>query len=291
MDGQRFEALTRSLAGGMSRRGVVRGLAAGIAAAAAGLSGLGGAEARQRCRLYNEICRKHGDCCDFNCGPKDNTGRRRCGFCPNGGEVCGDECCGEGQACIDGACCDNPCGGDGSDVICCGAGETCNFEFFDEGVVVSCCPEGSSCPATESCCAETETCTTTGCCESASACESPAGNVFCCPAGLGCTDNGCVGACEHSSCSDTVQCITGRTCCDGCCLDLEGDEENCGACGNICPQGTVCCSGSCVDPSNDPQNCGGCGNECGFYVGSQQCPFLCINSVCSTTQHACNQPG
>src|SRR5262245_56628027 len=50
--------------------------------------------------------------------------------------------------------------------------------------------------------------------------------------------------------------------CSGRCADLFIDEENCGACGNVCPAGTICCFGGCVDAESDFYNCGTCGHRC-----------------------------
>ena len=47
-----------------------------------------------------------------------------------------------------------------------------------------------------------------------------------------------------------------------------------------CPMGTVTCNGICVDLLNDPANCGACGNACSF---------ICIGGVCSFLQ-ACLSP-
>jgi hypothetical protein len=50
MDDHHFDHVIRTLAGGANRRGVLRGLAGGVALAAAGLTGLGGTEAKGRCK-------------------------------------------------------------------------------------------------------------------------------------------------------------------------------------------------------------------------------------------------
>ena len=81
-------------------------------------------------------------------------------------------------------------------------------------------------------------------------------------------------------------CPTGTSDCRGICLDLQNDVNNCGTCGNVCPEGQpgfvpgcaagncffmrerACpegqafCNDVCVDPQTDPANCGLCGNAC-----------------------------
>jgi hypothetical protein len=111
---------------------------------------------------------------------------------------------------------------------------------------------------------------------------------------------GYVGA-QSTAAQDT--CDEGLTTCDGECVDLMTDLENCGACGSVCESGLVavnCIQGQCVrvscpaalpmycgelgendpnyvdnciDPLTDPNNCGACGNVCASGV--------CADSVCA----------
>jgi hypothetical protein len=59
------------------------------------------------------------------------------------------------------------------------------------------------------------------------------------------------------------------------CIDLMGEEANCGECDLTCPSGISCdagicacpgeamaCDAQCVDVLTDSTNCGGCGNDC-----------------------------
>ncbi len=83
-----------------------------------------------------------------------------------------------------------------------------------------------------------------------------------------------------------VVCPTGTTDCGGICVDLQTDVDNCGTCGNVCPEGQLgfvrgcaagncffmreracaeglsSCNGVCVDRQTDSANCGVCGNVC-----------------------------
>ena len=40
-------------------------------------------------------------------------------------------------------------------------------------------------------------------------------------------------------------CPPGQTLCSGVCKNLNTDPDNCGSCGNVCPQGDVCSGGVC----------------------------------------------
>ena len=81
--------------------------------------------------------------------------------------------------------------------------------------------------------------------------------------------------------------------CDGSCVELMSDPDNCGGCGNQCPPTAGCidgqceapcqdgggslCGATCVDLSSDQNNCGMCGNAC---VGLQ----LCVGGSCEDAQ-------
>ena len=72
-------------------------------------------------------------------------------------------------------------------------------------------------------------------------------------------------------------CPSGRTLCNGLCLNLRTERTNCGACGRACEVGQLCvagecrpdcvgglidCGGACINPASDPMHCGRCGNAC-----------------------------
>ena len=72
-------------------------------------------------------------------------------------------------------------------------------------------------------------------------------------------------------------CDIGTSECADECVNLDFDNQNCGACGVECAPDELCafgtcegtcdaplveCDGVCVDPSSDPFNCGACGNVC-----------------------------
>lgn len=75
-----------------------------------------------------------------------------------------------------------------------------------------------------------------------------------------------------------VRCYFDFTNCDGQCVNITNDTQNCGTCGNTCADGEPCgpagsgvcgcpptmtaCGGLCYSLWVDPQNCGSCGYAC-----------------------------
>lgn len=100
----------------------------------------------------------------------------------------------------------------------------------------------------------------------------------------------------HATC-----CFEQQDCCDGACVELDSDSENCGHCGRVCGPGDLCIGGDCVpstpcpsgkdycpyrgclDLKTDLGNCGACGNFCIATVGGRR---TCVNGQC-----ACADPG
>jgi hypothetical protein len=60
-----------------------------------------------------------------------------------------------------------------------------------------------------------------------------------CPSGTSCSAGKCV-------------CKTGLTSCNGTCVDLQTDLNNCGQCFNSCGSGLACSAGQCVCTANTP---------------------------------------
>jgi len=63
-------------------------------------------------------------------------------------------------------------------------------------------------------------------------------------------------------CESDDQCPEGYNCCDGVCIDIQLDPENCGGCGIACSENENCCGGICTDLKSDINNCGDCGVHC-----------------------------
>jgi len=58
-----------------------------------------------------------------------------------------------------------------------------------------------------------------------------------CPPGHSCVDGACT--CGGATCTDT------QACCGGACLEVDQDDNNCGACGNVCGAGKICFANEC----------------------------------------------
>jgi|SRR5215204_461877 len=108
-----------------------------------------------------------------------------------------------------------------------------------------------------------------------------------CPSGVRCRGECCP---ETATCVQGAgggcTCPAGQIACNNACVP--SDDNNCGACGNVCSGGQVCvngscgcpsgltdCNGTCVDTTTDPFNCGTCGNQC----GANQ-PPCCLGGTC-----------
>lgn len=100
----------------------------------------------------------------------------------------------------------------------------------------------------------------------------------------------CDASCGWGAC----ECGSGFGLCQGTCLDLRSDGNNCGACGARCGAGTRCAGGTCVsvcsseqtwcgactDLQSDSANCGACGAKCapGTRCSGGSCSAICTGS-------------
>ncbi len=94
---------------------------------------------------------------------------------------------------------------------------------------------------------------------------------------------------------DTNFCADGESTCDGVCVDLNTDTNNCGECGNTCDDGETCndgeclldcvggttsCDNVCANLDTDADNCGACGSACdsGEACNDGECFVECSGS-------------
>jgi RHS repeat-associated protein len=112
-------------------------------------------------------------------------------------------------------------------------------------------------------------------------------------------------------------CPDGQTSCNGICVDMQSDANNCGACGSICGSGQGCQGGGCkilscpgqsgdcdgkpgngceINLASDPANCGACGHACatGAVCNAATCVATCTGPStqacgnCGTQSRTCN---
>src|SRR5262245_55071311 len=101
----------------------------------------------------------------------------------------------------------------------------------------------------------------------------------------------CVSACDQ----DVSPCSSGRTNCEGRCVDLNTDSINCGSCGNICPTGANaapgCYAGKCTIAAcvRGFANCDGDPlNGCEGRLGACNCSMGFAD--CHNPQDGCDTP-
>jgi len=70
--------------------------------------------------------------------------------------------------------------------------------------------------------------------------------------------------CDPESGFCTSLCGANTLCqeCNGECVDVKTDFNNCGSCDRKCVPRATCCDKHCVDTGDDPKNCGNCGHAC-----------------------------
>ncbi len=297
MDDRRFDVLTKALAGGSSRRSILKGLLGfGGALTTAGVVGVDAA--RRPAPTPKPV----------SCPGQQFWDGAEC-VCPNDLFECGPDCCGSSEQCCDNACCPY-----GSVCIaeeqCCPVGRVC--PSYPSG---SCCPNGTlCCPSGDSCfdpaggCCDTSDCPTDDCnpvscennvcvyqpltdgtdCGDCAACSGgvcvSTCNGTCCPADDACVDLANGGCCSVDDCP--ARDCHSVTCEEHICVYQSfadgtdcGDCQECtgGACTYQCATGETCCTGTdtCVDLEN-----GGC-------CGDADCPPDPAPCVATCSDHQC----
>ena len=98
MDGGRFDALARGLAGKRSRRATLRLAVAGLIGGALGSVGRS-REAAAACTKFGQKCESGTECCTGYCAGRGTKQRGHC-TCPPEATRCGSGCCAGGQECV-----------------------------------------------------------------------------------------------------------------------------------------------------------------------------------------------
>lgn len=170
----------------------------------------------------------------------------------------------------------------------CGAGQYCSVNACVMG-----CKDNADCKGGQQCNTGTHQCV--ACVDDAAcgfgqvclnnACVAGCTPQHACPGGLGCCNNGCVKlASDNNNCGACGNvCGMGSACCGGVCISLQ-TVSNCGACGAACGPNQGCCGGACVT-LNDPNNCGACGNVC--KMGNGCCGGICVSIQTPSNCGAC----
>ncbi len=258
------------------------------------------------CDICDNECGLCEDCDDEDCTPPDccpnpegpggicvntDTDPLNCGGC--------DAACftNLSNACVDGECvCGNEPECSGGETCCRGegGGATRCIDTDTDPLHCGACDEACLIPLNP--CLSVE-CQGGQCVEVGAAdgtpCELEGDPGVCCAAGSSVT---CVVGTE---CCSNAQCDSGEACCEGQCIDVEDDPNNCGGCDVICLTPTnpcltnECIEGGCVDGTLSD------GTECAFVDdtgvccasgGTSTCVFgaeCCTDAQCGTGQSCC----
>lgn len=320
MDGSRFDEIAKALATGVSRRSVLRGLAAGATAAVMGLvrGQPRGAEAEglpracgatpqdlQSCiqfaddifKICNKGCTKEPShektACYGNCASIHILHLNRCQDastpCPPGTVCSNDLCCPDGEVGCGGACVDTTT----DPANCGGCGTVCDdCSTCQDGTCVSSCGPCQFCQGG----LLGHFCDDVVCQDPCQACDQVSG--VCepkeCPTGRQCFEGYCVCEmpCPEGQTQDpetcACECSAGTDCGDGRCIDTNTDSANCGSCGTACGEGETCSGGSCVSsgcapiscPEGQTQNPETCQCECSGFQDGCAAHEVCQEGAC-----------
>jgi len=142
MDGQRFDALTRSLVDGTTRRRVLRTVGGTLIGGIVAAIGSREVVAKATCRADGNRCSRGDQCCGGGCCVGVCTSLYRdsgnCGAC---GHACAAD-----QICASNRCCAAP------NATCTTDTECCGFSCVDGRC---CAPSGSECSSLYDCCSGT----------------------------------------------------------------------------------------------------------------------------------------
>jgi hypothetical protein len=307
VDGDRFDALARSLAVPRPRRAFLKGVAGGAVGGLLVLIGRDEASADD-CKRTGKQCKKGIQCCSGNCVPSPSGSKSTAGSdsicCPAGqvqyptGACCAPDnaaaCAGKNCGTVTNNCgqpvdcgtCTSPqtCGGGGTANVCGCTPTTCAAQHATCGSI----PDG--CGGTLDC----NSCDADAClfCDADHACASTCtGDQVCCGGRLcglavgarGCVADGdcCSGTCvagvcqatpggDGAPCDSAADCAGGIPCVDGvCCASTI-------VCGGTCcaSDAQVCFDNSCCAPKTCAEqgaNCGELSDTCGGALDCGTC--------------------
>jgi hypothetical protein len=269
----RFDDIARALGsdGPLSRRKILYALGVAVAGAVAtGYPAEAAPKTGKKCTKDNN-CASGQRCCNGIC--TNITTTSNCGRC---GNVCSNS-----QGCCNGICkplntvdncgtCNVVCISNGGKAECC-AGKctdvtkdpancaTCGNKCAGVCCLTTANPKGECCAAGQICC--TNFTGFTVCCTPGKNCDP--GNV-CNPDFIFCSSGSTV---TTAATLAGEPCTAGPNCCNGQCIDITTDPNNCGACGNKCASGTTCTAGTCTCPT-----------------GQTLCAGVCVSTSCPTNQ-------
>ncbi|KAI7841150.1 hypothetical protein COHA_005117 [Chlorella ohadii] len=154
-----------------------------------------------------------------------------------------------------------------------------------------CGPLNASCGPLESC--RDDVCV---CNPGLTRCDGACKNLLTDPASCGACGNACTGAGLSGQCVDGVcECAPGFVRCGDQCINVLGDDvNNCGGCGETCPEGNVCEAGvcKCTSSAQCPDEAPICGadGKCGLctYAGDKGLPCAVRAAALGTTEFQCN---
>jgi hypothetical protein len=201
--------------------------------------------------------------------------------CDNGQLAqCGQDGMGCWYAASTTACTNGACFGNFPSALCCTNACTEGTYKCGGAGLQECVVQGNGCTGWNAgtACGPHQSCTTTGaggsctcnvdpnCSTVGTICMGTSGYATCAQDGNGCIYDAGGGSCEaNSSCSGgTCSCNSGFTSCNGLCVDVNNNNNNCGACGHVCPVLASPSSGSTCGLLN--------AGQCAGYVGGYVTP-------------------
>lgn len=255
MDGDRFDAWTKTVSAIGTRRAALR--AGAGAALAAALVGVGASEV-EACKAPGKKCRRHSG---KHCCAGTVCHKRHC-QCPAGATLCGAICCPhccDGVACCTG-CCDGAACQPGTDDAACGTG----------GGSCQACPTGETCQSGSCACTKLS-------CPNHQVCPPPPADPTCQPCSTTTADPNCnvfdpthtsPAICGQDSSAPGAVCVCLTTPTGAACVGLNGatcfaNQSTCttdGDCNAHFPSGNGVCVTGCSQAVG--LECGGNGNAC-----------------------------